>query len=167
MNPHSECWVCRGEPDDCRCPKRESATCDAAVPTEWLPRFIGHHIWCKPRSVPQIESSRFAPLLEVFEEVATAHEQGSWWLRQAVVDWDGEQHVVGLAENTYVHAVPAAECAEMPVENGIHHKWVPPFDDPPEWGMRPYGWKPADRKPAEAPEHGVVETPSGDQFELF
>lgn len=139
---------------------------DASVPSKWLPHFIGHHIWTRPTSAPQIAPAQWCELLDVW--VASHAEGEFWWgLRRAVVTWNGMPTVTKLARNTHVQAVPADECTSMLLENGAtFHEWTTPFDDPPNLEQRPWDWAPTITL-APTPEPEAVPTDAGPQFILF
>lgn len=143
-------------------------TVNAGVPSQWLPRFIGHRIWSRPTAKPGAHAE-WVELLDMWEEIT---DDPTYPYRfQAWIQWRGTEWAAGLAKLVHVEGVPEAECTfiewDRDGETVRYYSWSPPFDDPPVLDRHPRGWEPAQDAPQQDIEFPTVESDVGDQFALF
>ena len=143
-------------------------TVNAGVPSEWLPRFIGHRIWSRPTAKPGAHAE-WVDLLDMWEEIT--EDPGSPYRFHAWSWWKGNAWSAMLAKLVHVEGVPEAECTfiewDRDGETVRHYTWCPPFDDPPDLDRHPKGWEPGQPAPQQDIEFPTVESDVGEQFALF
>lgn len=141
---------------------------NAGVPSEWLPRFIGHRIWSRPTAKPGAEAE-WVDLLDMWEEIT--EDPGYPYRFHAWIWWKGKAWSAMLAKLVHVEGVPEAECTfiewDRDGETIRHYTWCPPFDDPPDLDRHPKGWEPGQPAPQQDIEFPTVESDVGEQFALF
>lgn len=140
---------------------------NAGVPTEWVPRFIGHRIWARPAAKPGA-IAEWVELLDVWEEETT--DPAYPYRFHAWIWWKGKAWSALLPQQVYIEGVPESECTKQVFDRDGEKvpwwTWTQPFDDPPEWPRHPTGWEP--EQPADKlEEFPTVESDIGDQFALF
>lgn len=143
-------------------------TVNAGVPSQWLPRFIGHRIWSRPTAKPGAHAE-WVELLDMWEEIT---DDPTYPYRfQAWIRWGGKEWAAMLAKLVHVEGVPEAECTfiewDRDGETIRHYTWTPPFDDPPDLDRHPKGWEPGQPAPQQDIEFPIVESDVGEQFALF
>lgn len=143
-------------------------TVNAGVPSEWLPRFIGHRIWSRPTAKPGAHAE-WVDMLDMWEEIT--EEPGYPYRFHAWIWWKGKAWSAMLAKLVHVEGVPEAECTfiewDRDGETVRHYTWCPPFDDPPDLDRHPKGWEPGQPAPQQDIEFPTVESDVGEQFALF
>lgn len=140
---------------------------NAGVPTEWVPRFIGHRIWARPTAKPGAIAG-WVELVDMWEEIT--EDPGYPYRFHAWIWWKGKAWSAMLPQVVHVEGVAESECSfiewDRDGETIRHYRWTAPFDDPPEVERHPKGWEP--EQPARAPDPlPIVPTDFGDQFALF
>lgn len=143
-------------------------TVNAGVPSDWLPRFIGHRIWSRPTAKPGAHAE-WVDLLDMWEEIT--EDPGYPYRFHAWIWWKGKAWSAMLAKLVHVEGVPEAECTfiewDRDGETVRHYTWCPPFDDPPDLDRHPKGWEPGQPAPQQDIEFPTVESDVGEQFALF